>query len=374
VWPQEGRESGNKLPPSLTAEFPRLRENLMKTSALLKNLATLAVCFSAASLSGDVIETKNGARLVGKVNKIDGTAVLFATDYAGEIKIKQSEVASLTTDAPLNVRLASGAVLQGTLSSTPNGGVALTGSDGTLNTTVDKIAMTWAPGAKDPAVAALERSWRYEAAVDITGKSGNKEQLGTSFSARATLKTSNDTLQFYSAYDRQVTDGEKSSDQFKAGVDYQNNFSGRKSWYVRDEGGFDRVKDIELYNVAAFGLGYDFIKKPQHILTGRAGLSFRYEGYKNPLTEDVKAAGLDFGINHRYDSDTWSMVNRLSWVPLFEDFANYRLQHESFFEIPTANPDWKLRLGLSNDYNSKPGAGVEKMDTTYFTRLVLNWE
>ena len=29
--------------------------------------------------------------------------------------------------------------------------------------------------------------------------------------------------------------------------------------------------------------------------------------------------------------------------------------------------------GLANDYNSRPGRGVKQMDTTYFTRLVLNW-
>jgi hypothetical protein len=67
-------------------------------------------------------------------------------------------------------------------------------------------------------------------------------------------------------------------------------------------------------------------------------------------------------------------VNRLSIVPSFEDFANYRATHESFLELPLANPSWKLRLGLANDYNSKPGKGVEKMDTGYFTRLVLSWK
>ena len=45
-----------------------------------------------------------------------------------------------------------------------------------------------------------------------------------------------------------------------------------------------------------------------------------------------------------------------------------------FLELPTANPAWKLRLGVNNDYNSKPGKGVDKMDTGYFTRLVLNWK
>jgi len=31
-------------------------------------------------------------------------------------------------------------------------------------------------------------------------------------------------------------------------------------------------------------------------------------------------------------------------------------------------------LGISNDYTSEPGIGIEKMDTTYFTRLVLTWQ
>ena len=208
----------------------------------------------------------------------------------------------------------------------------------------------------------------------MTGKSGNREQLGTAASLRATLKAPRDTLQFFTSYDRQEVDGTKSADQFRAGVDYQNSFSGRTSWYVRDEGGFDRIKDIELYNIAAAGFGYDIIKEPKHILTTRAGISFRYEGYRNPMTEDIKGAGLDLGLVHDYSWENARIVNRLSFVPTYEDFGNYRLTHESFYEIPLTAPSWKLRLGVSNDYNSQPGAGVEKLDTSYFTRLVLNWK
>ncbi len=349
----------------------------MKLQSLTKALAacTAALC-AVAQLSADVVETKNGSRISGKVVKIDGNSVIVETDFAGAIKVKQADVVAITTDAPFNVRLEGGTVIRGTLSSTAaDSSVTLSGPEGTINTSVDKIVATWAPDAIDPAVAELQRRWVYEVAADITGKSGNKEQLGTAFSARAMLKTPQDALQFYAAYDRQETDGEKSADQLKAGVDYQNNFAGRLSWYVRNEGGFDRIKDIELYNITAAGLGYDFIKEPKHTLTGRAGVSFRYEGYKNPATEDVKAAGLDLGLTHQYDSEFWSVVNRITWVPLFEDFANYRLQHESFLELPLADPKWKLRLGLSNDYNSEPPVGVEKkLDTTYFARLVLSFK
>ncbi len=43
-------------------------------------------------------------------------------------------------------------------------------------------------------------------------------------------------------------------------------------------------------------------------------------------------------------------------------------------EIPTANPAWKIRFGVSNDYNSRPGEGFKKLDTSYFTRMVLDWQ
>lgn len=349
--------------------------SLMNTPRTLLRIASAFALLLAARLSADVVETKNGARIVGEIVAFGDGNIAMKTDFAGDIVIKQNEVTSIATDKPVNVRLASGTVLQGTLS-TESGAVKITGDDGQLTTTVGKVAATWAAGEEDPAIATLRRHWAYEAAVDITGKTGNKEQIGTAVSARATLKTTQDTLQFYTAYDRQVADGAKSSDQFKAGVDYQNNFSGKKSWYVRDEGGFDRVKDIDLYNIAAAGVGYDFIKEEKHTLTGRVGLSFRYEGYRNPATDDVRSAGLDIGFNHEWTFENSKLVNRISWVPTFEDFSNYRLTHESFYEVPLGAPlsFWKLRLGVSNDYNSQPGAGVERLDTSYFTRLVLTWQ
>jgi hypothetical protein len=318
----------------------------------------------------DIVDVEGGGRLVGKIAKIDSGSIVMVTNYAGTINIKQAQVTAIATDAPVAIRLASGTRFDGRVSTNAGGGLQIASGDGTITTTVDKIAASWMAGAIDPD---MDRHWEYEAAVDVAGKTGNKEQIGTAGSVRATLKTLRDTLQFYAGYDRQVSDGTKSADQLKIGVDYQNNFGRRSSWYVRDEGGFDRVKDVELYNIAAAGMGWDFIKRPEQVLTGRLGLAFRYEGYKDPLTTDVKSAGLDVGINSDLTFGDSKLITRIAWVPTFEDFANYRLTHESYYQIPLANPAWKLRLGMSNDYNSQPPRTVERLDTTYFTRLVLNW-
>jgi putative salt-induced outer membrane protein YdiY len=352
--------------------------------SLRQHLRTVLFFASAALIAApalaDVVETKSGARIVGKITKIDGGKIYLTTDYAGDLTIKQSEVSGVTTEAPVVVRLATGTTLEGTLSSDA-GALKITGADGQLSTKVEKVAATWAPSAEDPQVTAMkkaladkERHWSYEAAIDVTGKSGNSSQTGTSASLRATLKSPEDTLQFYTGYNRQISDGVKSSDQFKAGIDYANNFSGSSSWYVRDEGGFDRVKGINLYNTAAAGFGYDVIKEAKHLLTTRGGLSFRYEGYTKTTQPALKSMGLDFGLSHEWEFAASKLVNRLTYVPSFSDFANYHATHESFYELPLADPFWKLRMGLSNDYNSKPNPGIKNLDTLYFTRLVLNWK
>jgi hypothetical protein len=351
--------------------FPCARRSFPMQTRLALPVVITVLALVTARLSADTVEIKNGSRIIGKISKIDAGAVVVSTDYAGVLTIKQTEVASITTDAPVALRLESGTRFDGRITAGPGGGIQVAGSDGTISTTIDKVAASWAAGAIDPLV---DRHWTYEASVDVSGKTGNSEQIGTAGEVRAVLKTHQDMLQFYSAYNRQVSEGTKSADQFKAGVDYSNNFRGRYSWYVRDEGGFDRVKDIELYNIAAAGLGFDFIKEPRQTLTGRAGLSFRYEGYRDPFTEDVKSAGLDLGLNSDMVFGDSRLVTRIAYVPTFEDFGNYRLTHESFYQIPLAHPAWKLRLGVSNDYNSQPPRGVEKLDTSYFTRLVLSWQ
>lgn len=322
----------------------------------------------------DIIETKNGARLVGKVVKVDGMTITLSTDYAGDLEIRQSEVVGLTMDEPRYVRLTDGRVVEGMVAPAPEAKVQINAAGGAVTAPVETVMATWRVGEADPALAALAPKWSFEVAADMTGKSGNSDQFGTALSARAKRVAGPETLQFYVGHNYQSTEGATSDDRFKIGFDYADNFSGRKSWYARDEAGYDRVKDIDFYNIAAVGLGYDLIKRPQQILTGRTGLAYRYETYGDPTADNVSSLGLDLGLHHEYTFRDSKMVNDLTYVPAFNDFNNYRAMHESYFEMPLANPAWKLRLGVTNEYTSMPGADVEKLDTTYFARFVLSLE
>jgi hypothetical protein len=340
----------------------------------LKTLGVLAgVVFGGLLARADMIETKSGARLVGTVKAVNGGSIVLETDYAGPITIKQSEVVKIETQTPLMIRLTGGTTMQGTVTATPDGKIVIDGEDGKITTSVDKVATTWAPGQTDPAVAQLMRKWKFEASFNVAGKTGNNEQLNYGGGAKATLAGPQDTLVFYSDFAYQRTDGVKSDDRLRAGVDYSSYLSERVTWYARDEGGYDNQKDISFYNVAASGLGYDLIKNlPKQKLTVRGGLSYRFEEYGAASNDDVRSAGLDLGLAHFYKFEDAVLNNSITYVPAFEDFTNYRAIHDSNLEFPIVGT-WKFRVGVNNDYTSQPSPGVEKLDTTYYGKFVLNW-
>lgn len=334
-------------------------------------LAVLALCaIGGGQVLADVVETKSGARLVGTITKIEGGTIFLRTDYAGNVKVKKAEVVGLQTEKVRFVRMADGTLKLGVLETADYGQIKVAGLEGGSPAPMSELTELWEPTDSELS----QHRWHYEANSDVVGKSGNHEQLTTAFGARVRRIGGHDALQFYTSYLKQTTDAVTSADQFKIGVDYANNYEGRKSWYVRDESGFDRVKGIESSSVAAAGVGYDFVKNQRQVLTGRSGLSYRYERYSDPDTDRVNSFGLDLGLHHSVVFSDSKLVNDLTLVPAFSEFSNYNAVQESYFEIPLAMNGWKLRVGVSNAYNSMPGDNVEKLDTTYFSRFVLNWE
>jgi hypothetical protein len=340
----------------------------------LARTALLLLAFLSPGLRADVLVTSNGARIVGKVTLIQAGVITVQTDYAGEIKVKQSLVTSLETDRPVALRLVSGARVIGTVTATTDGRLKVSGREGDVYTTFDHVSASWAAADEDPDVVARRKKWSYTAGVDVAGEKGSQNQLGTAVSLKADRKGPEDELQLFTAYDRQVTNGQKSVDQFKAGADYSDNFSDRTSWYARDEGGFDRVMDITFDDVAAAGLGYDLVKDKIQTLTGRAGLSYRYDEYSADADiPGVSAVGADFELQYSRLVGRSQLKDKIAYLPEFQDAGNFIVAHDFSYEIPITKSLWKLAIGMTNDYNSRPAPGVNKLETLYYTRLELTW-
>jgi hypothetical protein len=336
----------------------------------------------AASSFADVIVTKTGSTINGKIQGIVGGKIKIVTDFSGEIEVDQSQVEKMTTDEPIFVSVKGGNSYQGTLTGSGNRTLKIDTADGELSTSIDKLDESWQPGTQSPAEARhvaeldkLKRNWAYEAAFDLTGKSGNSDSTGMGMSFRATLKGPDDKLDFYSRANFEETDGSKSSDDARAGIDYSNKISSQWNWYVSSELGRDVIKDTELFVSTAVGFGHTFADTEKRFLNLRGGAGYRFENYSDFSGRDeLSAASLDFGLEHKETLKWGKLVNRIKLTPTVEDFGSFRLYQDTSIDLPLKAEKYSVRVGFANDYDADADlSGKDELDTTYYIRMVLNW-
>ncbi len=330
---------------------------------------------------GDMVETNNGSQIVGVITKIENGTIHLATDYSEEIKIKQSEVKNIVTDNPIFVRVKSGSKILGKVGIDSDRLIKIDGQEGTLKASLGDVVESWTKESEDPeitrekeAAEKLLRKWQHEVSVDIAGKKGNSDETGTTIKISSTLKGPEDNLNFYGLIDRAKNDNTKTSDEVKAGVSYTAYFSEKVGWFTRMEIETDEFEDLDLRTTVAGGLSYRFFEEPEHSLVGKLGISYRNESFNT--APNAETVGLDIGVDHNYQFSKWGRVKtNIQFTPSIEDTADYRFVQDTGVEIPLGlSKFWKLRIGLANDYNSKPAAGVKKLDTSYYTRMILSWD
>jgi putative salt-induced outer membrane protein YdiY len=334
----------------------------------------LPLLLTASLATADIVRTIDGAQLTGTITLIDKGVIHLDTPYAGTLKIKQDQVASFQSDEARVVRLASGTVMAGPIASDAQGTIRIQSEDGVLETSTAKVSAAWSPGAEDPEVARNRREWRYEASLDLTGKSGNTDKFRLGTSLNAELKGPDDTLAFFFEYEQAEEEDNKTEDRAIGGGSYESFFSEVLGWYVRTELETDNIDNVKLRSTSAGGLSYRIINKDFQTLVARSGLGYRYTAYDN-ATEDESSATLDFGLAHTYRfNEIFRMKNDLTFVPSMDDFAVYRVVHDSGVEIPVGSGDnWKIRMGIRNEYESETAA-EEKLDTSYYTKMIYSWD
>jgi putative salt-induced outer membrane protein YdiY len=330
------------------------------------------------SLFADTVQLDNGSRLVGDVVSVRDGALTLKTDFAGDLSLDLKRVTSLRTDGPLRVALEGQPETVGTLA-VEGTGVEVKGDAGTVQ---GMVANLKAAGPADqplvdpqPVPQPEPRLWSYEVNAFYRGKSGNTDSTELGIGTKAERRTDLDRLKLYATWEQSEKNGTKTEDETIGGIDFERELSERYSWYTRAELERDDIEKLSLRATVAGGIGYYMIKSDVRELRFRTGLQYQRETYEDG-GKDSSDIGMEFGLHHCWNIADWGkLVNDITYSAAFEDWADYRVVHESSLDVPLVRSKlWKLRLGLSHEYNSTPAPGTDELDTTYFLKLVFNWK
>lgn len=349
-------------------------------------------------VKADEIRLKDGSVIKGKILGLEqveedgvtsGVFSMQSPSMKGSdktpVKIPQNLVSTFSTDGDFIIATAGQTEAHGKVESAGEG-VKVSTPDGLVISRVDNLKDAWIPGADSPADKArkkLERRWEYTVDLSIIGKTGNGESIGESTGFTALNKGPDDELKFYGKHNyskaraaNSATGWQKTADDLHAGVEYTSLFSRPLFWYVRSDNGYDRVRQITFFSTDAVGVGTMIIDNKKQHLSIRAGAAYRFERYRPTAgISDTNAPGIDIGLHHDCEFEYFKMINDLSATPSVNDFKNVIAVHDSSIETPLANTeDWKLRVGVRNEYRSRVIPGLRPLDTTYYVKLVYTWK
>jgi len=336
--------------------------------------ALLALLVSLAP--ADMIELDNGSLLVGEVTAVRQGKITLKTDFSGTLSIPLERVVSLRTDGPLRVAVAERGEAVGP--------VVLTGTQIEVrDPAAPLVAATTDLLAAGPSDQPLVLGppppppprWTYEASAAYRAKRGNTENSRLHLGAAAEKKWDKEKLKLYATWTQAEDKNRKTEDEMIGGVDFERQLNERFLWYARTELERDKIERISLRATLAGGLGWYAVRNENRELRLRSGLQYRRESFDNQAPDD-DTFGLEFGARHTWRIAPWGrLVNEVVYSSDFDDWADYRVIHESSLDLPlVASKHWRLRLGLSHEYNSQVAANIERLDTTYFLRLVFNWK
>ena len=336
----------------------------------------------AGRAPGDVVHTSDGSRLVGTIQHLGSGRLVIDTKIAGRIELDATMITAIAIDSELTVEFDTGDRLIGTIAvADDQASSVMRTALGDIAIEPARIAMIWAVGEDSPRIIALradfERQrvalipkWSFSLEAGGTASEGNTDTLEAHGRIDVKRVTETDLLNFYLAAKYYEQNDLRSTNEYRGGFRYETSVTDRWYWYARMELEFDEFEDLDLRATVAAGAGRYWMKQPDHEFKTSLGLGYRHESYNSGRVNDD--AVLDFGLNYRRDLAPWvHFTHALTYSPAFQDIDDYRLDLDTALLFPFSDPRFKLKLGVTNEYNSRPQSGFDRLDTTYYASLVV---
>jgi hypothetical protein len=338
-------------------------------------LASLAILPAMA----DQIVMKNGDRVTGSVVKKDGNNLTVKADQLGTVTLAWDQVASITTDKPVNVVLADGRKAKANIAT--SGALVSIGGINAAPADVSVIRNDSEQAAVDrllhPGWAEL---WAGTASLGLAGTKGNAESLTFTVGATAARATNSDKTSLYfnaiRASAKVAGVDSETADAIRAGWAYNHNLKPKLFAGVFNDFEYDKFQNLNLRFVIGGNFGYHVVKTKRSQLDALGGFDYNRASYfsvpGSPASTQSFAEFM-FGDDYTFKlNGNTSIVQSARFFDSMSNSSAYRVN----FDIGAATKISKWltwNLSLSDRYNNRPAAGRKDNDFLYSTGLGITF-
>ncbi len=316
----------------------------------------LFICFLVFGLCpafADEIVLQNGDRLTGTVVKMEKQVLTLKTAYSPAIEIQVSAIKEMKTDNPAEIRLSSGEVLKGKISSEAPGQITVASSDERGATTIDqgKIAAINPPPVK------------WEGGITLGGnmQKGNTDRTGASAAIEGVKRGENDRFSLRYLFNYGTENKKVATRNHFGALEYDYFFVKKMYGYLGMDVLNDKFRDIQLRTTIGPGVGYQIWEDAVKALAIEGGLSYLSESHYVAANTDSWTARL--GARFKYSLGKYLVfTDQATYYPSIEHSGEYLVRNEAAVSAPLG-AKWAMRLSHILDYASNPPDEKKKTDT-----------
>ncbi len=337
-------------------------------------LASLAL----AILQADQIVLKDGDRITGSIVKKDGQTVTIQSKNFGAVTLKWDDIATVTTDQPLNIVLAGDQAVKATIQ-TQDGRIQV-GAPGAARIVDAAQIVTLRNDAEEKAYQRFLRPglldlWTINGSLALAGTKGNAvtSVITTPLNFARISNTSRTTAYFNSIRSSATLNGVNAptASAVRGGWGYGRNLTKKLFANGFNDYEYDKFQSLDLRVVVGGGLGYHAWKTERGILDLVGGLAWNRESFdpapKKAFTRNSAEAYWGNDFNYKLNSRT-SLVQGFRMFNNLSNSGEYRMNFDA--GATTALTKWlNWTVAISNRRLSNPVPGRKPNDFLYTTGL-----
>lgn len=319
--------------------------------------------------NADTVKLQNGDTLTGTVIKKETDKLVFKTQYAGEININWTEVASLNTDKPVKIMLADESSLTAEIQPSDEGRAKVNISK--LNTIADIDLKDLAYINPSAAVSGNGVDWKGYANLGGAITSGNTDNSQVRFDVESIARTKQNRYTIGAYVNRAKANNENTVFNSKGYTQYDHFLTKQWYWYANGSLENDKFRDINLRSSAGIGSGYQIYEQQDLNLSVETGINYISTDFNQ--AEDERYASGRWAL--KYDQLVFQNVKFFHQHEVLfslEEIANTLVFSKTGLRVPIAN-NLNASTQLNVDYANQPAEGRKSTDKTLLFSLGYLW-
>ena len=336
---------------------------MIRKKFVFTGLCLIALLLWTCIAAADEVRLANGDRLTGEIIRAENQILILKTAYAGDIRIKQSEVICIVSQRKLSFLTTTNEVISGWAACPSEGVVQI--KDETTEQSVT-ISLSDLNAVNRPARPPV----KYKGNIVAGGSraEGNTDSRAFNTSAQLVIRSKRQRATLAGAYNYGKSDDKLSARNANGSFKYDYFATPKLFTYAQTLLERDDLQDLRLRKTFGLGLGYQFIDTERTSLSAEAGPSYYTEDFTQTEDQDYGAGRWSIKFNHDLIPDRLIVFHFHEGYYGFEKSGAYYIRSEQGLRIPVTK-NFFANFQINYNYNSQPAVGKRKDDTIYIIGL-----